>query len=100
MAGALPPSGFGEALRSVRTSKGITQRELAERAGIHANTVARLERGEVEPSWQVVLAAAKALGVDCTAFNLTDGPPPGAEPPPSPPPAAPPPPARPVGKRK
>ena len=68
-ADGLPPSGFGPELRRVREEKGLTQKELGDAAGIHPNTVARLERGEVEPSWQVVLAAAKALGVDCTAFN-------------------------------
>lgn len=65
----LPPSGFGAALRRVRDEKGVTQKKLGDDAGIHPNTVARLERGEVEPSWQVVLALASALGVDCAAFN-------------------------------
>lgn len=83
MAGGLPASGFGEALRRVRAEKGVTQREMGERAGIHPNTVARLERGEVEPSWQVVIAVSKALGVDCTAFSV-----PANNDPHSPPPAA------------
>ena len=69
MAGSLPPSDFGPALRRVRTEKGMTQKQLGEAAGLHPNTVAKLERGEVEPSWQVVLATAKALDVDCTAFT-------------------------------
>ncbi|HEY2908668.1 MAG TPA: helix-turn-helix transcriptional regulator [Gemmataceae bacterium] len=67
--GELPPSGFGSALRRVREEKGLTQKALGEGAGVHPNTVARMERGEVEPSWQVVLAFAKALGVDCSAFS-------------------------------
>jgi len=64
----LPPSGFGEGLRRIRTEKGLTQKALAEAAGLHPNTVAKMERGEVEPSWQAVLAFSKALEVDCTAF--------------------------------
>lgn len=67
-AGGLEPSRFGEALRRVRDEKGLTQRELGEAAGIHPNTVAKMERGETEPSWQMVLTLAKALGVECTAF--------------------------------
>jgi transcriptional regulator with XRE-family HTH domain len=68
-AGELPPSGFGPKLREVREQKGLTQSALATAAGVHANTVARMERGEVEPSWQMVLALAAALGVNCTAFG-------------------------------
>ena len=70
--GELPPSRFGSALRRVREEKGLTQKALAESAGVHPNTVARMERGEVEPSWQVVLAFSKALGVDCSAFSGCD----------------------------
>jgi transcriptional regulator with XRE-family HTH domain len=65
----LPPSGFGAALRRIRHEKGMTQKQLAEAAGLHPNSVAKMEREEVEPSWQVVLAFSTALGVDCTAFS-------------------------------
>ncbi|HEV3440629.1 MAG TPA: helix-turn-helix transcriptional regulator [Gemmata sp.] len=71
--GDLPASGFGSQLRRRRDEKGWTQQELAEATGIHANTIARLERGEHEPAWPLVLALAKALGVDCTAFNAEPG---------------------------
>jgi transcriptional regulator with XRE-family HTH domain len=69
---SLPPSGFGEALQRVRLNKGLTQKEVAEKAGIHPNTVARLERGKMEPSWQLVLAIAKALRVTCEVFSNTE----------------------------
>jgi len=36
----------GADLRHERRRVGLTQRELAERMGLHRNTVARLERGE------------------------------------------------------
>ena len=36
----------GADLRHQRRCVGMTQRELAERMGLHRNTVARLERGE------------------------------------------------------
>ena len=36
----------GAELRHERRRVGLTQRELAERMGLHRNTVARLERGE------------------------------------------------------
>jgi transcriptional regulator with XRE-family HTH domain len=66
-----PPTGFGRRLREVREGKGLTQQQLADAAGTHVNTVARLERGEQEPAWPLVLKFAKSLGVDCTAFNAT-----------------------------
>jgi transcriptional regulator with XRE-family HTH domain len=75
--GGLPPSGFGPLLRAAREGK-FTQKELGDAAGVHPNTIARLERGEVEPSWQMVLALSKALGVDCTAFSAV-APPAGQE---------------------
>ena len=69
----------------------MSQRELAEAAGCNANTIAKLERGEQEPAWPLVLALSKALGVDCTAFNATAEPAPPAEEPK---------PAAPKGKKK
>jgi len=47
----------------------MSQKTLAEAVGIHSNTVAKLERGEQEPAWPLVLAFAKALSVDCSAFS-------------------------------
>ena len=79
--GDLPPSGFGAKLRAMRDAKGWTQKEMADAAGLHPNTVARLERGEHEPTWPLVLKFAQALGVDCTAFTggEPDPPPKGGE---------------------
>ena len=63
-----PPSGFGMRLDQLLSEKGITQKKLAEAADIHPNTIAKMKAGLIEPSWPMVLALAKALGVDCTAF--------------------------------
>src|SRR5690349_3831616 len=67
--GGWPETGFGTALRANREAKGWTQKQLGEAADIHPNTIAKLERGDQEPAWPLVLALAKALGVDCTAFT-------------------------------
>lgn len=63
------PTGFGGRLRRVRVAAGLSQEQLAERAGCHPMTVAKLERGAQEPAWPLVLALAKALGATCEAFN-------------------------------
>ena len=46
----------------------MSQKQLGEASGIHANTIARLERGEQEPAWPAAMALIKALGVSCEAF--------------------------------
>lgn len=66
------PTGFGRRLREAREEKGLTQKQLADTAGTHVNTVARLEREEQEPAWPLVLKFAKALGVDCTTFTVRE----------------------------
>ena len=51
----------GESMRRMRQEHGWTQAELAERAGLSANYVARLERGELGPSLFVAFRIAEAL---------------------------------------
>jgi len=51
----------GDGIRRVRQELGFTQAELAERAGLSANYVARLERGELGPSLWVAVRLAEAL---------------------------------------
>jgi transcriptional regulator with XRE-family HTH domain len=63
-----PASGFGERLKLLRTAKGLTLAEVAERAGLHLQTVAKVEYGTREPNWLTVLALAEALGVTPDAF--------------------------------
>ena len=43
--GSTEPSSFGELLKRYRTAAGLTQEELAERAGLSARGVQDLERG-------------------------------------------------------
>lgn len=55
---------FGPLLRRHREAAGLTQRELAERAGITANAVGMLERGERKhPQPYTVRQLADALGL-------------------------------------
>ena len=70
--GDAPASGFGPRLKTVRESKGWSQKQLGEAAEVHPNTIAKLERSDQEPNWPLVLKLAKALGVDCTAFAGAD----------------------------
>jgi transcriptional regulator with XRE-family HTH domain len=59
---------FAGRLRELRGAAGLTQEQLAERAGVKRDAVARWEAGTREPSWSNVVALVKALGVDANAF--------------------------------
>lgn len=62
---------LGGLIRTARTNAGFTQAQLAQRlAGVSAQDVGRYERGEAEPTTQVVKEIAKACGV--TQKSLLD----------------------------
>ena len=44
---------WADVLRALRTHLDLTQTEMAERLGVHKNTVARIERGEISISGPV-----------------------------------------------
>jgi transcriptional regulator with XRE-family HTH domain len=71
--GGWPASGFGEGLKQFREGAGLTQQELADEAGFHGFTLAKLEQGMQEPAWPRVLALARVLGVNCLAFVPEEG---------------------------
>ena len=54
---------FGETVRSVRESAGVAQEALALIAEMDRSYLGRLERGEKQPSLDVVFRLAVALGV-------------------------------------
>jgi transcriptional regulator with XRE-family HTH domain len=91
---------FAARLQQLRTAAKMTQRELAERSGLHRVAIANLERGERHPTWETVLLLARALGIGVELFADESLPLPENAPPPErgrPPRAAP---ARKPRKRK
>lgn len=54
---------IGKKIKTIREKKGLTQAEVAEKAGIHFNYFARVERGEVDARIPIIEKIAKALGV-------------------------------------
>jgi transcriptional regulator with XRE-family HTH domain len=63
-----PQDQFGANLRRLRTAAGLTQMELADRAGINFTAVSRLERGDRDPRLSTVARVARALGVSVAAL--------------------------------
>ena len=55
---------LGAALAGARTKAGMTQAELASRAGIDEATIAALELGQYRPESHELSRLAEALGVD------------------------------------
>lgn len=54
---------FGAILRDLRTGSGLSQEELAFRAGMSVPYLSDLERGRSNPSLAMVVDLARALGV-------------------------------------
>jgi len=54
---------LGKQLRDARESSGLTQLEVAEKAGVHVNFYARVERGEENPSFDKLRNILLALEV-------------------------------------
>lgn len=64
MARTLPPDpSLGQALKSLREERGLTQEAISHEAGVTIGAYGRIERGEVSPTWSTVRVIAKALGI-------------------------------------
>lgn len=63
---------FGEQLKEIRTSKGLTQTELSEKSGIALRTVQRMERNEGKPSLYSMNAIGDVLGVNLNLLYAPD----------------------------
>jgi len=54
---------FGRVLKAHRTGAGLSQEELAHRAGMHSTTISLYERGERRPSLQTIFIIAGSLNL-------------------------------------
>lgn len=61
-------TGFGDRLRVIREEQGWSLDELAERSGVHRQSIWKMERQHRDPAWSTVLALAAALGVTPNDF--------------------------------
>ncbi len=57
---------FGNKVRELRKSQGLSQEKLAEKAGLHYTYIGAVERGEKNLSLQSIEKIAHGLGVDIT----------------------------------
>ena len=54
---------FGDRVRELRQKEGLSQEELAFRAGIHRTYIGGIERGERNPGLKNIARLSKALGI-------------------------------------
>jgi transcriptional regulator with XRE-family HTH domain len=54
---------FGAVVRALREKRGLTQDQLAERAGVSATYIGFVERGDNVPTLTIILQIASALKV-------------------------------------
>lgn len=57
---------FGEELRKVRESAGLSQEELAFRAHVHRTYISMLERNVKSPTLNVLFRICQALGISAS----------------------------------
>lgn len=60
---------IGEHIKALRESRGLTQEQLGTAAGTTKTTVYRIEAGIKQPSWDMAVALAAALGVSVERFT-------------------------------
>lgn len=59
---------FGSNLRRIRLAAGLSQEQLWFRSDVHRTQISKYERGETEPSAEVMARLGRALGVDADEF--------------------------------
>ncbi|MEO8287009.1 MAG: helix-turn-helix domain-containing protein [Chloroflexota bacterium] len=69
---ALVTSTVGARLRIIRRERGLSQKELAEQAGVSLNCISLIERDEILPNVATLQRLASALDVKVTAFFDAD----------------------------
>lgn len=55
-------------LGQLRRNHALTKAELARQAGLHQNTIAKIEKGTTTPEMRTIRAIARALGVEPSAI--------------------------------
>jgi len=60
---------FGEKIRQARNKAGMSQEALAREAGIALNSMYRIEKDKMTPTFPIVAKIAKALDISLDSLN-------------------------------
>jgi transcriptional regulator with XRE-family HTH domain len=72
-AASAPPNAVGERLKHIRQETGLTLAEVGQRTGVSISNLSKIERGEVSPSFDVVIRLCEGLDIPLEQF-VTPGP--------------------------
>jgi transcriptional regulator with XRE-family HTH domain len=61
---------LGRAVRELRVCRRMSQEELGYRGDLHRNYVGALERGEINPTFRVLLKVERGLSVPLTELTV------------------------------
>ncbi|HST39271.1 helix-turn-helix transcriptional regulator [Conexibacter stalactiti] len=61
---------LGRAVRELRARRGLSQEVLGFRSGLHRNYVGAIERGEINPTFRVLIKLAHGLGFELSELVL------------------------------
>lgn len=61
---ARTPQQIGEALRRIRKSKGMTQKDVSQRTNLRVATISSLENGDPGTQLRTVMSVLSALGLE------------------------------------
>jgi len=64
---------FAEKLAKIRKGKGLTQQEMAQKAGVGIAQIRRYEKGKSSPTLEVIKNIAKTLGVSADELIFDQG---------------------------
>ncbi|HSI40106.1 MAG TPA: XRE family transcriptional regulator [Xanthobacteraceae bacterium] len=67
------PNAVGERLKIIRQETGLTLAEVGQRTGVSISNLSKIERGEVSPSFDVVIRLCEGLDIALEQF-VTPGP--------------------------
>lgn len=59
---------LGNHIRNARTSCGLTQQELADQANVAIKTVQMIEKGQMNPSYEILYPLIKRLGISANTL--------------------------------
>lgn len=65
---------FGDRLRQKRTELGLTMTDLAERTGMTPSYVSFIEKGQSNPTLEMMVRLAEAVGLELSTMLLPESP--------------------------
>ncbi len=63
---------LGRCIREARNAYGLTQEELSEQSGVSVRHIANIEKGRLNPSYEIIKLLIKRLGISAETLFYPD----------------------------